>query len=413
LLVVIAIIAVLAAILFPVFSRSREKARQTVCLNNLRQIATAVLSDAQDRGETLLPAAEVWSALTLPAATLTCPNAPDRRYAFNGLIAGKSLGDPELGSATTCLLAADGALSSGAAPPVATAIEDLSLTRHTGACIAAYLDGHTERVLPPEASAWLPERSPSIPLIMYCAPALKPAYATISAAYQMRFPTVTFSSKNDGSASGALLTEIRASRVGDLFLPADESFVASAAADGLVAASVPLGYQHPVLVVKAGNPLGITSFADVINKVKKRPDGSDLRIACAKTSASIGNVTKTVLTQSDQWAAFEPMIALLLGSVDNVETAVQTDATLTTGADVGIVWNTTLPNLTTGLSGAELIETDPFRTAKQRVSLAVLTTSLHRYEALRVARYFAGSDTGLPTLAGLKFEVVSGPTFVP
>jgi len=41
-LVVIAIIAVLAAILFPVFGRAREKSRQTVCLANLGQIGAAV-----------------------------------------------------------------------------------------------------------------------------------------------------------------------------------------------------------------------------------------------------------------------------------------------------------------------------------------------------------------------------------
>jgi prepilin-type N-terminal cleavage/methylation domain-containing protein/prepilin-type processing-associated H-X9-DG protein len=56
LLVVIAIIAILAAILFPVFAQAREKARQTVCLSNMKQIAAAVLMYAQDYDEGLIPA---------------------------------------------------------------------------------------------------------------------------------------------------------------------------------------------------------------------------------------------------------------------------------------------------------------------------------------------------------------------
>jgi prepilin-type processing-associated H-X9-DG protein len=46
--VVIAIIAILAALLFPVFAQVREKARQTSCLSNLRQLGAAMLMYAED-----------------------------------------------------------------------------------------------------------------------------------------------------------------------------------------------------------------------------------------------------------------------------------------------------------------------------------------------------------------------------
>jgi prepilin-type N-terminal cleavage/methylation domain-containing protein len=48
LLVVIAIIAILTAILFPVFSQAREKARQTQCTNNLKQCGMTLMLYAED-----------------------------------------------------------------------------------------------------------------------------------------------------------------------------------------------------------------------------------------------------------------------------------------------------------------------------------------------------------------------------
>jgi len=52
LLVVVAIIAILAAILFPVFAQVREKARQTQCLSNGKQLSLSALQYAQDYDET-------------------------------------------------------------------------------------------------------------------------------------------------------------------------------------------------------------------------------------------------------------------------------------------------------------------------------------------------------------------------
>jgi len=52
LLVVIAIIAILAAILMPVFATARENARKGSCLSNLKQIGMATMMYAQDYDET-------------------------------------------------------------------------------------------------------------------------------------------------------------------------------------------------------------------------------------------------------------------------------------------------------------------------------------------------------------------------
>jgi prepilin-type N-terminal cleavage/methylation domain-containing protein/prepilin-type processing-associated H-X9-DG protein len=51
LLVVVAIISILAAILFPVFARARESARRASCVSNLKQIGLGVIMYTQDYDE--------------------------------------------------------------------------------------------------------------------------------------------------------------------------------------------------------------------------------------------------------------------------------------------------------------------------------------------------------------------------
>jgi prepilin-type N-terminal cleavage/methylation domain-containing protein/prepilin-type processing-associated H-X9-DG protein len=96
LLVVIAIISILAAILFPVFASAREKARQTVCMSNMRQIAMAIAMYRSDHDELQSESSPdpdpnrlddcdttyTWRACVLPYTKnnqiFVCPSAPEK-----------------------------------------------------------------------------------------------------------------------------------------------------------------------------------------------------------------------------------------------------------------------------------------------------------------------------------------------
>jgi len=72
LLVVVAIVAVLIALLLPAVQSAREAARRTTCGNNIRQIATALLSYETSNGR--LPAAAVVSAGDNTSSCVGCWN---------------------------------------------------------------------------------------------------------------------------------------------------------------------------------------------------------------------------------------------------------------------------------------------------------------------------------------------------
>jgi len=138
LLVVIAIIAILAAILFPVFNKAREKSRQADCINNQRQIATAILMRVQDNDEAFPAAEELWASLALPPRTLKCQSAKlnqENTYVFNRGLGDMALGDIEKES--EIFMTADGKQDNN------LAYLDIHLQeRHTNKLVASFVDGH-------------------------------------------------------------------------------------------------------------------------------------------------------------------------------------------------------------------------------------------------------------------------------
>jgi len=92
LLVVIAIISILAAVLFPVFATAREKARQTSCASNLKQLGVAFIQYEQDYDETMPPgwwgSPQSWAGriytYVKSVNVYDCPDDPDAPMIYNG-----------------------------------------------------------------------------------------------------------------------------------------------------------------------------------------------------------------------------------------------------------------------------------------------------------------------------------------
>ena len=138
LLIVVAICALLLTVLFPVIAQVREKARQSACLNNQRQLVMAFLIYAQDHDGTLPDASSAWSDIAVDPAVLICPTKGHlgfNSYVYNGTLDGALL--DTLANPETILATGDGK----SADNIARSNNDFD-PRHNGRFLASYLDGH-------------------------------------------------------------------------------------------------------------------------------------------------------------------------------------------------------------------------------------------------------------------------------
>jgi len=144
-------VAIMASILFPVFARAREKARQASCQSNLKQLGLAVMMYASDYDEQL-PIADNWCECLYPYTMnrdiFRCPSHNGTRcgYVFNRHLDRARTVYVNAPAETVVVFDGEGGWN-------ATGDEETVSYRHNGGCNMAFMDGHVK---------WVPEGAPGV-----------------------------------------------------------------------------------------------------------------------------------------------------------------------------------------------------------------------------------------------------------
>jgi len=134
--------AILAAIMFPVFAKSREKARQSQCISNVRQSTIAIQMYMQDHNNQFPSKDSVWADVALPPNVLTCPTyGADKGngYGYNASLSKKSIMSSGMPGPQIIPMLADSRMPGN----LLNSPVDID-PRHVGKAVVGFVDGHVE-----------------------------------------------------------------------------------------------------------------------------------------------------------------------------------------------------------------------------------------------------------------------------
>ena len=224
------------------------------------------------------------------------------------------------------------------------------------------------------------------PLIVYCAEALRLPLEAIRLDFEKesRQPV-----ELRYGSSYFILTQLDQMKDGDLFLPADDSYLALARKKDLTAEVLPLAKMRPVVVTRSGFAKSIKSWNDVI--------APDVKLGIANPeAAAIGKLVRDHLRTQGLWDAVVKQQPTLLGTVSDVGAAVQLGT-----IDVGVIWDAVAKNY----PKATVVEVPELNGITAQVPIAVTKRSTQPMQALRFARFAAAKDRGLDHLQKHGFHV--------
>jgi len=179
----------------------------------------------------------------------------------------------------------------------------------------------------------------------------------------------------DAKSSGALLATIEQSLKGDLYIPADETFIADARRKNLIDEVIPIGSMRLVVAVARRNPKGVAGFADLFHE--------NITVALPNDETASAKAAMKALG-AEGWEKLKRAAKVEQPTVTEVALSVQTGA-----VTAGVIWDTTARQF--GLDSVDIAE---FAKSKAIISAAVLKSSKRPTDALRLARFLAAPDRG-------------------
>lgn len=199
------------------------------------------------------------------------------------------------------------------------------------------------------------------PLRLYCGAGLSDAVAEIAQAFTEATGVVV---EVDYAGSEVLLSRLKLSGRGDVYMPGDEHYVELARQEGLVASSRPACYFVPVILVRKGNPKGIRTLRDLL-----RPD---VALALGDPQAcAIGRQTQMVLSKNGI-ASDEVDKQVVFRSLTVNELAVHLEVGK---ADATVVWDAIAAQYA---ASADVVPIPPGENVFSHVTVAVLKSCKDR-----------------------------------
>ena len=216
-------------------------------------------------------------------------------------------------------------------------------------------------------------RPPPVQLLVHCAASLRTPVEEIARSY---FTETGVQIQLQYGGSQQLLAAISATRTGDLFIPAAHQYLAPAQERGELGEVFPLASMRVVVAVKAGNPKGIASLADLLKP--------GVRVSLPDPeSAAAGMLARAAL--GENW---KPLMAAAVVTKPTVTDS--TNDVKLGSADACLVFNAVAAQF----PGLEVVAIPELAEARAGVVAAVLNVSTQFDRATQFARFLAAPATG-------------------